>query len=282
MTTDTTALVPSFLDDMDIPDDLPGVQIEPARLNWYHGVDAGKLKTPGVFFGRDTAFTEPPPPPWEVDDRYIETDGPGYSAPRLRLAFIGERSQWFIPGEKNEPKTWLPNGTRAPEGTKVKKNIEYLVLVDGLPDVMVLSVSGFYKSRPFEQILQAYERGALAQLIRATKRRLPQWSHWLTIGGKVDQRGQPLIEKAKDSAGEEHGSDVTPPALLAAPVLVDKATFQACIDAWNLYNSLGWFKYQRLPQNAIETTYTITNTPQLAPGGRNVPQPLEDGEIEPF
>lgn len=279
MTTDTTALVPSFLDEMDIPDDLPGVQIEPARLNWYHGVDAGKLKTPGVFFGRDTAFTEPPPAPWEVDERYLETDGPGYSIPRLRLAFIGERSQWFIPGAtKNDPITWLPNGVRAPEGVKVKMQVEYLVMVDGLPDVMVLAVSGFHKSRPIQQILRAYERGALAQLIRTQKRRLPGWCHWLTIGGKVDARGQPLIEKAKDSTGEEHGSDVTPPALLAAPVLVDKATFEAAIEAWNLYNSLGWFRYQRLPQNAVEATYTISSTPQLAAGGRNVPQPIDDEE----
>lgn len=279
MTTDTTAIVPSFLDDMELPDDLPGVQIEPARLNWYHGVDAGKVKTPGVFFGRDTAFTEPPPAPWEVDERYIDTDGAGYSTPRLRLAFIGERSQWFIPGEtRNDPIVWLPSGARAPEGTKVKKQIEYLVLIDGLPDAMVLSVSGFHKSRPIEQILSAYERGALAQLIRAQKRQLPRWSHWLTIGGKVDARGNPIIEKARDSAGEEHGSDVTPPALLAAPILVGKATFQAAIDAWNLYNSLGRFKFQRLPQNAVEASYTITNTPQISAPARNVPQPLDDEE----
>lgn len=282
MTTDTTALVPSFLDDMELPDDLPGVQIEPARLNWYHGVDAGKVRTPGVFFGRDTAFTEPPPAPWEIDERYLDTDGAGYSAPKLRLAFIGERSQWFIPGAtRNDPITWLPNGVRAPEGVKVKMQIEYLVMVDGLPDVMVLAVSGFYKSRPIQQILRAYERGALAQLIRAKRRQLPRWSHWLTIGGKVDDRGKPVIEKAKDSAGEEHGSDVTPPALLAAPEIVDRETFQACIEAWNLYNSLGWFKFQRLPQGTVEATYTISSAPQL-PAGKNVPQPLADDELEPF
>lgn len=278
MTTDTTALVPSFLDEMELPDDLPGVQIEPARLNWYHGVDAGKVKTPGVFFGRDTAFTEPPPAPWEVDERYLDTDGAGYSAPQLRLAFIGERSQWFIPGEtRNDPIVWLPNGMRAPDGVKVKKQIEYLVMVDGLPDVMVLAVSGFYKSRPIEQILRAYERGALAQLIRAKKRQLPRWSHWLTIGCKVDDRGKPIIEKARDSTGEEHGSDVTPPALLTVPEIVDRATFEAAIEAWNLYNSLGWFKFQRLPVGTAEATYTVTTTPQLPPG-RNVPQPYDSEE----
>lgn len=283
MTTETTALVPSYLDEVDLPADLPGIQIEPARLNWHHGVDAGKIKTPGVFFGRGTAFTEPPGEPWEVDDRYIETDGSGYSAARLRLAFIGERSQWFIPGETaKDPVTWIPNGQRAPEGVRVKKQIEYLVTIDRLPDVMVLAVSGYHKGRPIEQILRAYERGALAQLIRAKKRQLPRWVHWLTIGCKVDQRGHPVIEKAQDAQGEEYGSDVTPPTLLAAPELVDRDTFQACIEAWNLYNSLGWFKFQRLPQNTTEASYTITSTPALPPG-RNVPVPVADGEIdEPF
>lgn len=279
MTQEATAIVPSFLDsDMDLPDDLPSVQIEPARLNWYHGVDAGKIKTPGVFFGRDTAFTETPPAPWESDDRYLEEDGPGYSAPRLSLAFIGERSQWFIPGEtSNDPITWLMNGQRAAAGVKVKKQLEYLVLINGLPDAMVLSVSGYYKSRPIEDILRAYERGALAQLIRGKRRNYPRWSHWLTIGGKTDAKGMPVIEKATDSKGEEYGSAVTPPTLIGAPVLVSGQAFQQAIDAWNLYNSLGWFKYQRLPRDVAEGSYVVSSAPQLPPG-RNVPIPIEDSE----
>jgi len=260
-----------------IPDDLPSIQLDPPRLNWYHGVDAGKIKTPGVFFGRDTAFTDPPPPPWESDDRFIEDDGPGYSVPLLRLAFIGERFQWFIPGEgKNDSRTWLRDGERVPDGTKIKKQIEYLVIVDGLQDVMVLSVSGFYKSKPIENILRAYERGALAQLIRQKRRAFPRWSHWLTIGGKVDAKGQPVIEPARDAKGEEHGSDVTPPILRAAPALVGGETFQQAIDTWNLYNSLGWFKFKRLPQNTIDATYTVSNGYPQLPVGRNVPVPIDD------
>lgn len=281
MTTEETAIVRSFLDDeYAIPDDLPGVQLEPGRLNWYHGVDAGRVKTPGVFFGRDTAFTEPPPPPWEVDERYAETDGVGFSAPMLRLAFIGERSQWFIPGEtRSDPATWLPNGVMAPEGVKVKKLIEYLVLVDGLADPMVLSVSGYYKSRPIEQILRVYERGALAQLMRKHKRQFPRWAHWLTIGGKTDPKGQPIIEKAFDAEGTEHGSDVTPPALLAAPELVSKATFEQAIDTWNLYNSLGWFKAQRLPRNVTDApAFIVSSDHRALPAGRNVPQEIDPND----
>lgn len=280
--TQDTQLARTFLDDDSIDlEGLPQVTLEPARLYWYHGVDAGKIKTPGVFFGHATAFTEGLPEPWEADDRYLETDGPGYSCPRLRIAFIGERSQWFVPGEKEGDKiTWIPNGQRAPAGVKVKKNIEYLILVDGLPDVMVLSVSGAFKSKPMEDILRNYERGALAQLMRAKKRAFPRWAFWLTIGGKLDSRGMPVLEKAQDAQGNEYGSIVTPPALLAAPELVNAATMRRGIETWNLYNSIGWFKFQRTNQQTTEGDYTVEEVKQL-PAGRNVPQAIEDEDL-PF
>lgn len=277
MTTDTTAIVPSYLDQIELPDDLPEMRIEPGRLNWHHGKDAGKVKVPGVFFGRDTAFAEPPPAPWESDDRFLDDDGPGFSVERLRLAFIGERSQWFIPGAKaNDPIVWLRDGERVPEGTKIKKQVEHLVLVDGLPDVMMLSVSGYYKSRPIDDILRAYERGALALEIRRRKRRLPRWTHWLTIGGRVDAQGKPILIKATDAKGDEHGSDVTPPALLNTEP-IEEADFLRAIEAWNLYNSLGWFKYRRLPQGTVEASYTVESRPQL-PAGKNIPQPLTEAD----
>lgn len=281
----TTELVPTFLDAMDeLPADLPSVQIEPGRLNWYHGVDAGKVKTPGVFFGRETAFTEvPPPSPWETDDRFIEDDGPGFSVARLRIAIIGSRDQWFIPGETKKDKVqWLINGQRAPAGSKVKHQIEYLILVDNLSDPMVLSVSGYYKSKPMENIVRAYERGALAQLMRQKRRTFPRWSHWLTIGGKLDPRGLPLYEQAKDASGDEQGSVVTPPALVAPPVLLSPEAFQAGIDAWTLFNALGWFKFKRVPQGTTEGVYTIEEHPAL-PAPKNAPQALSDDDLpDPF
>lgn len=282
MTTEQTAIVPSFLDgDYIIPDDLPGVQIEPGRLQWQHGATAASLKAPGVFFAKDTAFTDAPSAPWVTDDRFLDDDGPGYSAPRLDLAFVGERSQWFISGEtRNDPITWLPNGHRAPEGAKIKKLIEYLVLINGMRDPMVLSVSGFYKSRPIEQILREYERGALAQLIRRHRRQLPRWACWLTIGGKVDAKGQPIIEKASDAKGEPYGSEVTPPTLIGQPQLVSRETFEQAIEVWNLYNNIGWFKFQRLPAGTVEGAYTITDRPAL-PAGRNAPQPITDADLGP-
>lgn len=277
----TTDLARTALDELDeLTDELPSITLEPGKINWYHGVDAGKVKTPGVFFGKETAFTEPPPLPWETDERYIDSDGLGYSVAKLRIAFIGQREQWFIPGATDkDPITWLPNGTRAPEGTKVKKQVEYLILVDGLPDPMVLSVSGYYKSRPVAEILRAYERGALAQVIRQRKKAAPRWTHWLTIGGKVGPDGKPMYEKAKDSAGDEYGSIVTPPAMVAPPEIVSAEVFRRGIDTWNLYNDLGWFKFQRTNRDAVEASYVVEQRPAL-PAGRNVPQPVTEADID--
>lgn len=282
MTTEPTTLAPTALDILgELPLDMPGITLEPGRINWYHGVDAGKVKTPGVFFGKETAFTALPGAPWESDDRHLDEDGPGFSTPRARIAILGWRDQWFIPGETRKDKAeWLPTGARAPEGMKVKKLIEYLILVDGLTDPMVLSVSGFYKSRPFEDIIRNYERGTLAQLMRQKKRSLPRWVCWLTIGGKTDPKGNPIYEKAKDSADVVHGSDVTPPALLAPAELVSADVMRQGIDTWNLYNTLGWFKYQRTPRDTTEAEYTVSTMPQL-PAGRNVPQPVTAGDVEP-
>lgn len=276
MTTEQTAIAPSYLDTIELPDELPPIQLDPPKLNWYHGVDAGKFKTPGVFYGKQTMFADVPPAPWEVDERYADQGEMGFSAALLRIAFIGWREQWFIPGETDEDvAVWLRDGERAPEGTRIKKQIDYLVLIDGLPDAMVLSVSGFYKSRPIENILRDYERGALAQEIRRRRRQLPRWTHWLTIGSKVDAQGKPIVESAKDATGKEYGSNVTPPTLRATPELLSETDFLRAIDAWNLCNSLGWFKYRRLPAGTVEASYTVSERPAL-PAGRNVPQPIED------
>ena len=285
MTTDTqetTALARTFLDDMpDIPDDLPSIQLDPPRLQWQHGAEVGKVKAPGVFFAKEAAFGDPPSAPWENDDRFAEKDGPGYSAEVLRIVFVGWREQWFIPGADDEPATWLRKGEMAPNGSKVKKNIEYLILIDGLPDVMVLSVSGHYKSRPFEAIMRGYEQGVLSRLIREKKKKFPRWSHWLTIGGKVDAKGQPIIESAKDTNGKEFGSNVTPPVLRAAPALVDAETFARAVDAWGLYTSLGWFKQQHLPPGTVEASYTVTSGHPQLPPGRNVPVAIDEEDL-PF
>ena len=267
MTTDLA--LPTFLDEIDkLPDVIPGAaNLEPGRLSWYHGVDAGKVKTPGVFFGRDTAFVDlPPADQWEIDDRYADKGELGYAASRLRLAFIHNRSQWFIPGERDgDMPTWI---TGYQEGAK--KLQEYLVLVDGIAEPMVLSVSGKYKAGPIADLLSAYRRGALAQAMRKIKRTLPAWAFWLTIGGKSDANGKPVYEKALDGAGVAQGSLVTPPILLAPPQAVTRDVLLYGAEVWEQYQE--WSKYRRTDRSEAPMP-----VPQLT-AGRNVPEPIEDGE----
>ena len=62
----------------------------------------------------------------------------------------------------------------------------------------------------------------------------------------------------------------------AAPELVSGDTMRMGIDTWNLYNALGWFKFQRTNRDTTEAVYTIDDRPQLAAPveHRNVPQPV--------
>jgi hypothetical protein len=270
----TTDLTRTFIDDLDdLPAEIPGASdLEPGRLAWLHGVNAGGAKTAGCFYGRDTAFVDPPGKPWVLDERH---EGElGFSAPELRLAFIGNRSQWFIPGQdKGDMPEWL---TTYQDGAK--KLTEYLILVDGIAEPMVLSVSGKYKAGPVMEILSNYRRGALAQAMRKYKRTLPAWAFWLPIANLRDKSGKTIYLTAKDGDGKEYGSVVTPPALVAAPLPVTKQQLLYGAELWQQYQE--WMRFKRTPRDTTET-YTISSAPQLPPG-RNAPQPIEDSEFAPF
>lgn len=267
----TTELA-TWMDELDqLPAEIPGAaNLEPGRLNWFHGLDAARVKTPGVFFGRETAFVEPPESPWEADDRYADKGEMGYAAPRLDLMFIANRSQWFIPGANpGDMPTWIGGYE-----TGAKKQTEYLVLVRGLSEPMVLSVSGLYKAGPIEKILSDYKRGALAQAMRQVRRTLPAWAFWLTIGGRSDANGKPIYEKAKDRDGKEFGSVVTPPALLAPPRPVSTEDLLRGGDVWQQFSE--WRSFKR--GQHTEAVYTIETVAQL-PAPRNVPQPVDEDAL---
>lgn len=272
MTTDELAR--TFMDDIDqLPAEIPGAaMLEPGRLSWLHGA-TGQVKTPGVFYGKDTAFVEPPGALWAADERYADQGEIGYSAPELHIAFIANRSQWFLPGEdRGDLPTWL---SAYQDGAK--KLTEYLIQIDGIYEPMVLSVSGKYKAGPIADILSTYRRGALAQAMRKVKRTLPAWSFWLPIANKR-QDGKTAYLKASDADGKEYGSVVTPPALSGPPIA---RTAQEIIDGaevWKEYQD--WARYSRVPQGVTEATYTVENRPAL-PAGKNVPQPIEDADL-PF
>jgi hypothetical protein len=268
MTTDL-----GFLNDTTaLPETIPGaVALEPGRLNWYHGVNAGNVKTPGVFYARATAFIENPPAPWVEDTRFA--DEPGYSAPELNIAFIANRSQWFIPAEEQgkPPQRWL-QGYEA----GAKKLTEYLVLVQGLSEPMVLSVSGKYKAGPFADILSEYRRGALAQAMRQVRRTLPAWAFWLPIAGKRDAQGKPIYLKASDGDGKEYGSIVTPAALAGRPIPASVDHIVQCGVIWQEYAE--WRAFKRGQDAAIDAVYTVETPPALFLP-RNVPQAIEDDEL---
>jgi hypothetical protein len=274
MTTDeTTTLARSFYDELDqLPTEIPGATtLEPGRINWYHGVKAAKL--PGVFYARDTAFTDVPGDPWTLDERYSDAGELGYCAAELTIAFLGWRDQWFLPGENRDDKsTWLPTYA---EGAK--KLTEYLIRVEGLPDPMVLSVSGLYKARPIIDLVSAFRRGALTQAMRKTKRTLPLWAFWLPIASRRNRDGKVEYLEAKDADGKEYGSVVTPPALSGAPIPRSVAEIMADAALWQEFRDAGWFDYKRVPQGTVDT-YTVTSAPALPPG-RNTPRAMTDQEL---
>lgn len=273
MTTESTELARTFLDDLDqLPAEIPGAAtLEPGRINWYHGVKAAKL--PGVFYARDTAFTDTPAAPWALDERYSDAGELGYCAAQLNIAVLGWREQWFTPGENQGDRSeWLPTYRDG-----AKKLTEYLIRVQGLDDVMVLSVSGLYKARPIIDLVSNFRRGALTQAMRRTKRTLPLWSFWIPIASR-QKDGKVEYIQAKDADGKEYGSVVTPPALAAAPIPRTAAEIMADAALWQEFRDAGWFDFKRLPQHTVEATYTVSGPPQLPPG-RNVPVPIGEDDF---
>lgn len=274
MTTENTEIVRTFYDELDqLPPEIPGAAtLEPGRINWYHGVRQAKL--PGVFYARDTAFTDTPPAPWVLDERYSDAGELGYCAPQLNIAFLGWREQWFRPGEnRGDQATWLPTYDDG-----AKKLTEYLIRVHGLDDVMVLSVSGLYKAKPIIDLVSAFRRGALTQAMRKIKRTLPLWSFWLPIASRTKD-GKVEYLDAKDTDGKEYGSVVTPAALAGAPIPRSVAEIMADAAIWQEFRDAGWFDYKRLPRDVTEATYTVSNGHPQLPPGKNVPVPVGDDEF---
>lgn len=274
--TDTTTLARTFIDDLDhLPAEIPGAAtLEPGRISWLHGTKSGNVRTPGVFYGKDTAFTDAPGVPWVLDERHSEQGEIGYSAPELRIAVIGWRDQWFRPGaDRGDLPTWL-----ASYEDGAKKLTEYLIRVQDLAEPMVLSVSGLYKARPIADLVSSYRRGALTQAMRKYRRTLPLWAFWLPVANKRGADLKTVYVEAKDADGKDYGSVVTPPALAGLPQPRTAAEILEDAELWQQYRSMGWFDHKRTQQGVVEATYTITNTPQLPPAGRNVPVPIEDDE----
>ncbi|HEU5013986.1 MAG TPA: hypothetical protein VFT66_15805 [Roseiflexaceae bacterium] len=211
MTIDTTEtrLATTFTEQLAELGDIPGGgALEPGHINWLHGSKASGVRSPGVFYVKASELSETPEGPWQPDARF--DDERGYSAPLLHVAFIGWRSQWFVSDRDAGTFQWLPEYQG---GIGAKKSTEFLCLVEGISDPMVISASGMHKEKPLVEIIKTYERGLLKQASRMAKRSLPRWAFWLPIQNQLTPDGKTMYIDATDGSGKSYGSVVTPPVL---------------------------------------------------------------------
>jgi hypothetical protein len=258
----------TWLDTVNTIEDLPTSQLEPGRFIWLHGVK--QARTSGVFYAKESEFSTEPPAPWGLDNRFDNERG--YSASELRIAIIGTRTQWFVPGVDGKAPTYLGHYEAG-----AKKHLEVLCLVDGLDDPMVFSASGMNKAKPMQDIIKAYNDGLLKQASRIAKRGLPPWSFWLPIKNKVTAEGKTAYIEAADSAGKTYGSVVTPPALYLPgdameTLFVGADALRRGADVRDTYAS--WFEARRLPPQVLEGEVL----PAL-PAPRNTPQEIGADEL---
>lgn len=261
---------------------------------WLHGTNKGGSKTPGVFYMKDTEVADVPGAPWQNDGRYEDQPEPehGFSAALLKIAPIIWHSQWHMPATGDDgdaqrtrrrgPKDWI-NGYR--EGAQ--KHLDLICLVEGVPDPMLFVADGQNKCGAMLDILGRYRNGLLRQATfrakRSGKKIVPPWTFWLPIVNKKTADGKTEYQKVL-VGGVDKGSVVTPPALFLPPdaidtLLIGNDQFKLAADIYAAY--LDWSREIRQPPQITNASYTVS-VPQLPPG-KNVPQPIEEGElVEPF
>lgn len=257
----------NWLDTVNTIEDLPTGQLEPGRFIWLHGLK--QARTPGVFYAKETEFSAAPVGGWSLDNRFDNERG--YSAPALRIAIIGTRTQWFIPGLEGKAPTYLP---RYESGAK--KHLEVLCMIDGLDDPMVFSASGMNKAKPMQDIIKIYNDGLLKQASRIARRALPPWSFWLPIRNR-ELSGKTEYIEAKDASGKSYGSVVTPPALYLPDDAMETLFVGADIirrgaEVREVFAS--WFEIRRRTPDVIEGEVL----PAL-PAPKNAPQPVGEDEL---
>lgn len=268
----------TFLDTInaiDIPDFAESGELPLGSFTWMHGNKAGK--TPGAFYGKAIEFSGTPAAPWVADNDRFDGEN-GYSAPTLKIAIIGYRSQWYTGGEaKGERKVWLPNYV---EGIGAKKQVELIVFAEGLGDEpMIVTLPKVSKAKPMEQIIKLYRNGLLTQASRVAKRALPLWSFWLPIHGATKD-GKAIYEEFSGKDGK--ASYVTTPVLDLPADALDTLFVGADLiargaEVANQYAA--WFNERRLPPQISEGVVEPEPLALPAPAGRNVPQEVTDADL---
>lgn len=260
-----------------------GYQSPFGTFGWMHGDK--KSKAPGAFYGKETEFANPPTAPWIADDRFAEGRNPesGYSAAVLNLAFIGTRSQWFTEEENENGRSrrhWLKNYV---EGVGAKKQVEWLVLADGVELPMILAGSKMTKTKPFDDIINVYRRTLLKQASLRMRNPMPLFSYWLPISAEVDSGGKAVYTEVSGKDGKS--SFVTYPKLYLPKNAIDacfvgKDTMQYAAQIRREY--LWWFEEQREQDDTVTAEYEIEDAPLQLNPPRNVPQPIESDDDMPF
>lgn len=260
----------TWLDTINAIEDLPSGRLTPGTFYWLHGTKQARL--PGCFYIKSSEIGDTPSVPWEVDNRFDNETG--FSAPALRLAFIGWRSQWYTQEDPKKPKVWI---TGYEQGAK--KHTDFLCFAEGIDDPLILSADGMNKEKPLSEIIKSYRGGLLTQASRIARKALPLWTFWLPIKNKTNGDGKTDYIEAKDSSGKSYGSVVTPPALY----LPDDA-MESCFVGEDVlrrgaavaHDFAEWFSTKRTGAEAIEAEVL----PAL-PAPKNTPQPITEAELIP-
>ena len=287
MTTESTALAPRLEDALagfdfsELAKD--GYQSPFGTFGWMHGNKAAKQA--GAFYGKETEFANAPQAPWKLDDRFADGKNPenGYSAVMIKLAFIGTRSQWFTEDQQADGRKrrhWLK--TYVPD-VGAKKQVEWLVLAEGVDLPMILAGSKMTKTKPFDDIILTYKRTLLKQASLRMKNPMPLFSYWLPISGEVDAAGKPVYSEVSGKDGKS--SFVTYPKLYLPKNAIDTNVLD--LDTLRYAQSirreyLWWFEEQREQDDTVTAEYEIEDAPLQIEAPRNAPKPIESDEDLPF
>lgn len=262
------------------------------RIQWRHGDK--KHQTPGFFFLAADSTPEGfmPGAAWTAHREYFESTDKtldGWKAEALPMAIICARTQPYIRGDKGALPVWLDEWPKN-SSENIALHCDVLLIADGLQDLGPVKWStngsmiafaiisrpdaartpqGGILHRIREEVLKSADKAA--KIAYRQKKKL-YWLFWVTIASERDAKGQVVYTPTK-------GPMVTLPRVHLPPA----------IDvAWLKENFVGgeMAQYGEETRAAYDTwrQTRMSNDAQpvkAQPGGRNVPQPIEEEDI-PF
>lgn len=255
------------------------------RLQWRQGDP--KQNTPGYFFlSKDNApegFT--PGAPWQACQEYFEmtrTRSEGWKAEALPMCVICARAQ---PYQRGEPKVWLDRWPKGAPSNTIGQHVDVLLVAQGLEELgpvcwstnsttvaFAVIASPDPKRNPAGGILHRLREEVLKPMGAAMKpakdlRKQP-WLCWVTVGTQRDDKGAVVFTATA-------GKDVTLP-VIQLPAAVDLTWLRTNYSGRQMAT---YGEELRFQYDAWRNARRTNDAPQLATGGKNTPQPLEEGEL---